>query len=397
MTMRTLKILPVLVAFGAMGFAATPRDAHALFCCSSVTKWVSNKASAVGNFASSTYNSAKKAATNVVNKSWSAVKSGASAVSSTVSKGYEAVKSTVSKGYDAAKRTVKKGYDASKRFAKRTWTAAKNTASKGWNYAKRGAQWVGKKTKEGAKWVGNKVKEGLSWVKDKFNILAKWGGRVLAGVKRLFDKYIKPLGTKIYDMGKKYLNQKLEEAKARSPAMREIINVIQGKQSIADAVGNLEAEYGQAGKAKLVGYLTRVAMKLLTPAIKAVVRFATNLILKVLQTPLAHAIAHALSTGIATAVATVTAGIGAFLKPVLQPLTKWTADKMLDWLRGKVTGKVADFIWSKSRGLIANYLIRPLVNRAYDGILAILKRKFPRVFGKVGERQEETGEASGGR
>lgn len=391
--MRTMKALPILGALVVAGFAATPRDAQALLCCKSMTNWVSNKASAASSFVSSTAKKATSAASSVVSKSWDTVSSGAKAVGNTVKQGATAVGNTVKAGYKVVKDTAKAGYKVATKYANKAWTTVKSTASKGYNYASQGAKWVGKKTQEGAKWVGNKAKQGLDWAKDKFNLLAKYGQRVLAGVKRTFDKYIKPLVGKMWDMGKNLLNQMLEKAKAQSPAMREIINTIQGKQSIADAVGNLEASYGEAGKAKLVGYLTKIAMKLLTPAIKSVIRFATNLLLKALQTPLAHAIAHALSTGIASAVAAVTAGIGAFLKPVLQPLTKWTADRMLDWLRDKVKDKVADFIWSKSQGLVESYLIRPLVNRAYDGLLGVLKRKFPKVFGKVGQVQAVEAEA----
>lgn len=382
--MKTMKALPILGALVVASFAATPRDAQALFCCKSVTSWVSNKASAASSFVSSTAKKATSAASSVVSKSWDTVKSGATAVSNTVKKGADAVGSTVKKGYTVVKDKATGAYKAATKYANKAWTTVKSTGTKGWNYAKQGANWVGKKTQQGAKWVGDKAKQGLDWAKDKFNLLAKYGQRVLAGVKRTFEKYIKPLVGKMWDMGKNLLNQMLEKAKAQSPAMREIINTIQGKQSIADAVGNLEASYGQAGKAKLVGYLTKIAMKLLTPPLKSVIRFATNLLLKALQTPLAHAIAHALSTGIASAVAAVTAGIGAFLKPVLQPLTKWTADRMLDWLREKVKDKVASFIWSKSQGLVRSYVVQPLVNRAYDGILSILKKKFPKVFGKVG-------------
>ena len=392
--MRITKALPVLGALAVFAtLAATPNDAQAWSCCKSLTKFVSNTASAAGSFASSTYNKASKAVASTAGKAWDTVSTGAKAVGSTIKSGANAVGNTVKQGVKVVKDTATKGYKAATKYAKQGWTTLSSGAKKTWGYAKQGAQWVGKKTQEGAKWVGDKAKAGLDWAKDKFNLLAKYGQRVLAGVKRTFDKYIKPLVGKMWDMGKNLLNQMLEQAKAQSPAMREVINTIQGKQSVADAVGNLEAAYGEAGKAKLVGYLTKVAMKLLTPPIKAVIRFATNLLLKALQTPLAHAIAHALSTGIASAVAAVTAGIGAFLKPVLQPLTKWTADKMLDWLREKVKDKVADFIWSKSQGLVESYLIRPLVNRSYDGLLGVLKRKFPNVFGKVGQVQATEAEA----
>ena len=396
--MRTTKTLPVLlgIAFSGYLMQAAPQEANALWFGGAVD-WVKGKASGAADFVSSTAKSAASAASNMVGAAWDRTKSVATTAYDYAKAGAQKVAEKTKAAYDYTQEKAGQAVDWAKEKGKQALDAAKRAGKKAVDLAGQAGKKVvdaGKKAYQAGKEV---VAKAYNWAKDKVNIIAKYGEKILSRVKEFARTQIVPLANKFLDWVKEKLGQAITYAKKAAPAIAQIEQVIKTARTIIDVIQDPQ-KYIEKGKAALVDFLADTAMRVLRPALVKVNAFAVGWVMKILKHPVSTAIATAINTAITSAVAAVTAGVGAALAPVLQPLTKWTADRMIDWLIDKCKEKIGELIFEKSKSLLKQYVIRPLIDKAYDALIAFLKQKFPNAWKKgeqILQKAQEYSETAG--
>ena len=276
---------------------------------------------------------------------------------------------------------------------------AGHLVKKGWEKGKRLTHGARKFWDKGVKRFGERLKHGAEKAKELYGLVKKhkgdlkavagWIGRhgfkgekkraMVKKTKDMIRKQFGPIAKQLAGGVRKKLGGLIKLLGKHSPQVKAIQDALKNGSKVLDFMKHPE-KLAKMGKEKAVEYLTKTAMKALDKPLRKANEFLVEQAMKLMKSPVTQAIATGVSGAVSGAVASVTAGAGAFLQPLLQPLAKMSADKMVDWGIDKVKSKIGDLLFKQTKGLIADHVMKPLVNKGYDKLMDTAKHKFPKAF-----------------